>query len=239
MSSESKVLKVAICLYPGVQLLDFAGPLDLLSVLSPAHAGIVKPPPPVLFSMTQLATEDTVVASAGLVMKATSTYDKEIASGVQYDVLLVPGGLGSSPGKTPEVLLEFLKAQAPRAQYLLSVCSGSWILQQAGLLTGKRATTNKSLFNVITAASKDEVQWVRKARWVEDGTVWTASGVTAGMDMTIAFITQLAGAGVAAVVSNGAEYSACAQEDDPFADVWNDEAQMKLALSFGEHMNHL
>lgn len=136
-------------------------------------------------------------------------------------------------------LIGFLKAQAPGAKYVLSVCSGSWILQQAGLLAGKRATMNKSLFNVITAGSKDEVQWVRKARWVTDGNVWTASGVAAGMDMTLAFITHLAGPAVAAVVSSGIEYTACAQDDDPFADIWSDEAQRKLVESFGEHINHL
>lgn len=237
----SQVLKVAVCLYPGVQLLDFAGPLDLLSVLNASNAEIIKPPPPVLFDLRQLSTEDTVTATAGLVMKPHATYAQELARGeqVQYDILLVPGGLGSSPGKTPADLIKFLKAQAPGAKYLLSVCSGSWILQQAGLLAGKRATTNKSFFNIITADSKDKVDWVRKARWVADGNVWTASGVAAGMDMAIAFITHLAGPATAAVVSSGMEYSACAQEDDPFADIWSDEAQKKLADSLGEHINHL
>ncbi|EJD40614.1 class I glutamine amidotransferase-like protein [Auricularia subglabra TFB-10046 SS5] len=236
---SSQVLKVAICLYPGVQLLDFSGPLDLLGFLSAATPVFTKPPPPYLFALTQLSTEDTVTATGGLVIRPGSTYAQELAGGTQYDVLLVPGGMGSSPGKTPEVLIKFLQAQAQRAKYLLSVCSGSWILQQAGLLKGKRATTNKSLFNIITAGSKDEVQWVRKARWVEDGNVWTASGVAAGMDMTIAFITHLAGPTVAAYVTSGAEYSACDKDNDPFAEIWSDAAQKQIAESFAAALGAL
>ncbi|EJD35131.1 class I glutamine amidotransferase-like protein [Auricularia subglabra TFB-10046 SS5] len=198
---SSQVLKVAICLYPGVQLLDFSGPLDLLGFLSASTPVFTTPPPPYLFALTQLSTEDTVAASCGLAIKPGSTYAQELAAGTQYDVLL--------------------------------------ILQQAGLLKGKRATTNKSLFNIITADSKDEVQWVHKARWVEDGNVWTASGVAAGMDMTIAFITHLSGPTVAAYVTSGAEYSACEKDNDPFAEIWSDEAQRKIAESFATALGAL
>lgn len=88
----SQHLNVAICLYPGVQLLDFAGPLDLLSVLSATNAALIQPPPPVLFAITQLSTEDSVTATAGLVVKPHATYAAALSGEVKYDVLLVPGG---------------------------------------------------------------------------------------------------------------------------------------------------
>ncbi|EJD45127.1 hypothetical protein AURDEDRAFT_114197, partial [Auricularia subglabra TFB-10046 SS5] len=188
--------------------------------------------PPYLFALTQLGTEDTVTATGGLVIKPGSMYAQELAGGTQYDVMLVPAGACSCTITmdltcgTPE---DLIKSQAPRARtYLLSVCSGSCILQQAGLLTGKRATTNKPLSNIIT----DEVQWVRKARWVEDCDGWTASGVAAGMDMTIASITHLAGPSVTAYVTSGAEYSACDNDNEPFAEIWSDGAQKQIAESF-------
>lgn len=208
---SSQELKVAVCLYADVQLLDFARPLDLLSFVNDS----VLTPPPVTFRLAQLSTEPTVTSSGALAITPTSTYAQALAAGVQYDVLLVPGGSGAWPDKTPSDLLTFLRAQAPAARYVLSVCTGSWILQQAGLLAGRRATTNKSLFNIISAASAGEVEWVRRARWVVDGKFWTASGVAAGtsrclqwlmltrmggagLDMTLAFIAHVAGPAVAA-----------------------------------------
>ncbi|EJD39451.1 class I glutamine amidotransferase-like protein [Auricularia subglabra TFB-10046 SS5] len=233
---SSQVLKVAICLYPGVQLLDFSGPLDLLGFLSASNPVFMKPPPPYI-RRTRRSSRAAASTTSCSFPEAHIDGSRDDRWG-GADVLCV-AGLGSSPGKTPEALIKFLQAQAPRAKYLLSVCSGSWILQQAGLLQGKRATTNKSMFNIITAGSRDEVQWVRKARWVEDGNVWTASGVAAGMDMTIAFITHLAGPTVAGFVSSGAEYSACERENDPFADIWSDEAQKQLVDSVGAALGAL
>lgn len=58
-------------------------------------------------------------------------------------------GVNARPGGVPDELLEFVKQQAPGARYILSVCTGSWILAGTGLLDGKRATTNKSYFNRV------------------------------------------------------------------------------------------
>lgn len=106
-------------------------------------------------------------------------------------------GPGSRPGKVPDILLDFIKHQAPHARYILSVCTGSWILAGTGVLDGRRATTNKAAFKnckvcvpfivvnlsdpiLRQAATSDKIEWVAKARWVVDGNVWTSSGVTAG-----------------------------------------------------------
>jgi putative intracellular protease/amidase len=105
--------------------------------------------------------------------------------------------------RTPASEIAFVKAQAPKAQYVMSVCIGSAILGYAGVLSGKRATTNKSLFklvevrltgcNRLTASflkisfrslqkvTPKDITWVAKARWVVDGNIWTSSGVNAGM----------------------------------------------------------
>ena len=112
-------------------------------------------------------------------------------------------GIRAAPDTVDPSLIEFLKKQASGAKYVLTVCSGAWILASTGFLNGKKATTNKSLYRrivvclnlegIITdwrtltsmislkAATDKSIQWVPKARWVVDGKTWTSSGVTAGV----------------------------------------------------------
>ena len=98
----------------------------------------------------------------------------------------------------------------------MSVCSGSWILARAGLLDGRRATSNKVYFKMATQQS-DRVQWIAEARWVEDGPIFTSSGVSAGMDMALAVIASIFGEDRATDVADAAEYIWNRNpDDDPF-----------------------
>jgi transcriptional regulator GlxA family with amidase domain len=101
-----------------------------------------------------------------------------------------------------------------------SVCSGSWLLAAAGLLDGRRATSNKMFFAGAREHGKN-VDWVAKARWVEDGKFVTSSGVSAGTDMALHVVARLAGADVAENVARAMEYTWTKDPaDDPFAAVW-------------------
>ena len=111
---------------------------------------------------------------------------------------MVLSGNNARPECVPVDLLEFIKHQAPGAKYILSVCTGSWVLAGTGLLDGRKATTNKAAFRSckvvylklrgliinghasIQAATSDKIDWIPKARWVVDGNIWTSSGVSAG-----------------------------------------------------------
>jgi transcriptional regulator GlxA family with amidase domain len=98
----------------------------------------------------------------------------------------------------------------------MSVCSGSAILAKAGLLDGRRATSNKQFFDLARAQSAG-VRWVEQARWVEDGPFATSSGVSAGTDMALAVIAKLYGREVAQEIADSTEYEW--QQDstrDPF-----------------------
>ncbi|KAI0081454.1 class I glutamine amidotransferase-like protein [Panus rudis PR-1116 ss-1] len=210
-------LKIAVTLFPGVNTLDYAGPIEVLSTLSPEllATGLIGDSPYDVESTYFGYTKDPIKPMAGPKVIPDKTYD-EVGAGEQYDVIVVPGGFGSEPQNVKPPVLSFLQKQAPGAKYVLSVCTGSWLLAQAGLLEGKRATTNRALFKRVQEATSN-VQWDPKARWVVDGKYWTAAGVTAGIDTAYAFLENLVGKELTTKARALLEYNVRSQEDTEFA----------------------
>ncbi|KAG8686914.1 hypothetical protein FRC11_008142 [Ceratobasidium sp. 423] len=201
-----------------MELLETAGTKSGMGTFTSSLPGI--PKPKVKFETEYLAeTHDPITPLAGARALPTKTFS-EVAS-KQFDIILIPGGDNTRPGEPSKALAEFVLGQAPGAQYVLSVCTGGWILAGLGLLDGKRATTNKSWFNEIKRTTSPSIQWVPKARWVVDGKFWTGSGVTAGQDMGYEFLKTLAGAEFATVAKNTMELRATSAGDDEFAEVFH------------------
>ncbi|KAG8719159.1 hypothetical protein FRC08_003511 [Ceratobasidium sp. 394] len=196
--------------------------MDILGFL--AKGSMVQTSPswpfaPYEFVIDYLAeTADPVVPGIGPALVPTKTFAQ--ANGTQYDLILVPGGLGTRPAYISATVLDFVRTQTPGLQYLLSVCTGSWVLAQAGVLEGKNATTNKAAYKQVVAETSSNIHWIPKARWVVDGNTWTSSGVTAGMDMAYAFLTYLVGPDFAIKVRNTIELHASAQGDDEYAEIF-------------------
>jgi transcriptional regulator GlxA family with amidase domain len=135
------------------------------------------------------------------------------------DVLVVPGGIGTRQAASDERLLDWLRRRSSAAQIVTSVCTGAALLACAGLLDGRRATSNKAVFRWVSSLGKG-VDWVPEARWVEDGNVFTSSGGSAGIDMTLAVIASLEGRDAAVRIAERMEYEW--HEDaawDPFAKI--------------------
>lgn len=132
-------------------------------------------------------------------------------------MLLVPGGMGTRSEETIKPVIEFLRRFcSPDGPYVVTICTGSAVLARTGVLDGRRATTNKIRFE-STAASRPQVEWVRKARWVVDGNVWTSSGISAGIDVTLAFIQEHYGRETALETARVLEYEWHEDADrDPF-----------------------
>ena len=193
---------VGILIFPGFELLDVFGPAEMLGL----HLDE--------FELRMVAETGEPVAST---QGPRSVPDDSFDAGRRYDVLLVPGGSGTRREKDNERLLSWLRDAAANAEFVTSVCTGSLLLARAGLLTGRRATTNKLAFDWVAEQCRG-VDWVRKARWVRDGNLLTSSGVSAGMDMALALIAELLGEDAAADAARWAEYHRNADpEDDPFA----------------------
>jgi transcriptional regulator GlxA family with amidase domain len=206
-----------VALFPGFQALDAFGPLDCINVLSRTDRHRVSLS--ILSStMEPVTTKPPGFPDAiGQSIVPTHTF----ATAPPLDVLLVPGGRGTR-GSSSVVLetVAFIQRTYPQLKYLITVCTGSGLAARAGVLDGKRATTNKIAWQEITAL-RPEVIWVPRARWVTDGNIWTSSGVSAGIDVTLAWIEEVFGTQTAKKIADGIEYTR--HDDpglDPFADLY-------------------
>ena len=175
--TEPRIRRLGAVFYPGWELLDTCGPLEMLGNM------------PGMIEIVTVAEQAGPVASAqGPQVVATYGFD----DCPPLDILLIPGGLSSRTEVENSVMIDWLRQRVPQAELTLTVCSGTMLLARTGLLDGRRATTNKMFFEEIVAASP-RVQWVKEARWVEDGPFVTSSGVSAGIDMALAVVARLAG----------------------------------------------
>jgi transcriptional regulator GlxA family with amidase domain len=189
MTDEQKTL--AFVVYPGLTPLDLVGPLQVLSALAqidPSYRTVVVG-----------ATKDMLGTDTPLRIAPSHTFD-EVPSPF---ALLVPGGtVPTLRAMADEKLLAWLRTAAAGAELVTSVCTGSLILGAAGLLEGRAATTHWMFRDVLTGLGATPVA----RRWVEDGNVITAAGVSAGIDLALHLVERLAGREVATTVQFAIEY---------------------------------
>ncbi|CAF9930334.1 MAG: hypothetical protein ALECFALPRED_004581 [Alectoria fallacina] len=107
----------------------------------------------------------------------------------QFDTLFIPGGFGMTPLVGDPILLQHIGQLVDRAANVFTVCTGSLLFAATGRLDGRKATTNKRLYDEMTP-NYPGVQWQKRARWVQDGKFLTSSGVTAGLDAGLAFLSN-------------------------------------------------
>ena len=196
---------IGVLLFNEFELLDVFGPLEMYGML------------PGSFEICMVAENSGQIASR---QGPKSIADCDFNSKRQFDILLVPGGSGTRREVDNQVMLDWLQNQSMGAEYVTAVCTGSALLARAGILDGRKATTNKRAYNWATSQS-DKVHWIKQARWVEDGKFFTSSGVSAGMDMSLGLIARLLGEDVAEQVATWTEYEWHRDPEwDPFAEVY-------------------
>ncbi|WP_370962692.1 DJ-1/PfpI family protein [Amycolatopsis sp. cg9] len=189
MTDEQKT--IAFVVYPGLTPLDLVGPLQVLSALAQLDAGYR--------TVVVGASKDTVGTDTPLRVAPSHTFDEVPAP---Y-ALLVPGGtVPTLRAMADERLLAWLRTAAAGAELVTSVCTGSLVLGAAGLLEGKEATTHWMFRDVLAGLGATPVA----RRWVEDGAVITAAGVSAGIDLALHLVERLAGRQLATNVQFGIEY---------------------------------
>ncbi|KAF6820036.1 dj-1 family protein [Colletotrichum sojae] len=214
------VVNFGAILFNGLDMIDIWGPLDILQLVAhnrelnlhliaadknPITAGIVDPTAP----------SNKFNSSFWPAIYPTATFDDDL----DLDVLLVPGGPGvRAAGLEP--IVEYIKKYYPKVKYLITVCTGASLAARAGVLDGKRATTNKRAWATMTAWGPN-VKWVAPARYVIDGNIWSSSGVTSSLDLTYAFVEKIYGKELSTLIANTMEHTPLAADDDVFTDIWD------------------
>lgn len=215
-TTTPKPINFGVVLFPTFQALDVFGALDALNLLSRAYKMN-------LFLLAEtLAPVSTAHTSGGVGSHFAQSIvpTHTFATAPPLDVLLVPGGQGTRSADGIASPIEFVARVYPSLKYLITVCTGAGVAARAGVLDGRRATTNKFAWRE-TVALRSQVDWVHRARWVEDGNVWTSSGISAGIDVIFAWMRAVYGEEVAKDVADRMEYVAALDpDDDPFADRW-------------------
>lgn len=218
MSESNRVRTLGAILYEDFEPLDLYGPLEMFGLLAPE------------LQIVTVAEESGAIALfAGVKTLAEFGFN----GCPPLNLILLPGGIGSARQVENSALLDFLRERTQSAEITMSVCTGSAILAKAGLLDGRRATSNKQLFKHATEQS-DKVHWVAEARWVEDGPYVTSSGVSAGTDMALAVISRLYGRERAEQIAAFTEYSWQSDPDqDPFHKYLNHVDLQQLLVTLG------
>jgi transcriptional regulator GlxA family with amidase domain len=186
-AGDDSPMQTAILIFDGLTALDAIGPYEVLRSVPGWEVRFVGP------RKGEVRTD-----SGALGLSADYALDE--AS--EPDIVLVPGGKGNRALMEDDTVLSWLRAVDERTKWTASVCTGSLVLGAAGLLEGKRATTHWLYLEQLGELGADPVG----GRFVEDGKVITAAGVSAGIDMALHLVGREAGPEVAQAVQLGIEY---------------------------------
>lgn len=191
--------KIGILVFPQVEELDFVGPFEVLSYINKIQ------PESTQVSIIA-ATLDPVQGFNGLRFLP----DMTIKESQQLDILVIPGGKGRLMAMFDADIRQFIIGQAKNCKYLTSVCTGSFLLAEAGLLTGKRATTYHTALDEL--AIYPGVMVERNAKVVHDGQIITAAGISSGIELGLYLLKILFNGKIAQKVSDAIEYSINVEE---------------------------
>ncbi len=184
--------KIAFVLFPDFEELDFAGPWEVFGMASKYVDTSWEP--------FIVAKEREVKAFLGMRVATGHTF----ADAPDADLIVVPGGFGTRPGMDDAELIGYIKRAGEGAQYVTSVCTGAMLLHRAGFLEGRRATTHWGAKGELAKLGGNTT--LVDERWVQDGNVITAAGVSAGIDMALYVVGMLKSPEEARKVQNFMEY---------------------------------
>ncbi|KAF0513381.1 DJ-1/PfpI family protein [Gigaspora margarita] len=214
-----KCFVIGALLYPDYDLLDFNGTIRFLGSLESEQNLNVK-----------IITISETGKKCNSASQCSNWADYSFDDCPEFDVLLIPGGKSYRKEIENSALIKFIDKWIPKVKYVLMVCSASAFVAKTGHLDCKKATSNKSEFDriveyglVLTILSIQviinvmlifklakllgpNVNWIKHGRWIVDGKFYSSGGVSAGMDMALAWISDVFGEKTAFKAAHRAEY---------------------------------
>lgn len=197
-------MKVGFLIYPRMQLMDLVGPLEVFEIWRHFNPQLEN----------YLIAENTERIPCGVGVELYSHFTVENAP--DLDLLIVPGGYGRLEQVANQSLIKFIQRQALCCQKIAAVCTGAFLLQAAGVLVGKAATT---YWRAIPELALDPTLTVAEERIVHSGKVWSSGGVSSGIDLALALIADFAGEQIAGKVQLMFEYFPSQQVYDSYPDL--------------------
>jgi transcriptional regulator GlxA family with amidase domain len=190
---------VGILIFDDVEVLDFCGPFEVFSV---ARAPEKDGEEDALFRAITIAEEDRIInCRGGLLVQPHYT----IANHPQLDIVVVPGGRGTRRERYNKHLLDWITLQDQKIELLTSVCTGSFLLAEAGKLDGLQATTHWASVDHMRE-TYESVSMQADTRFVDQGRIITSAGISAGIDMALHIVERLHGSDAAAYTARRMEY---------------------------------
>lgn len=179
---------VAILIFDGVQIIDYTGPYEVLGGWGKRHVYTVAEKP------------EPVTTNMGMRVVPNYTFENQ----PKPDIIIVPGG-GVDTHLGNQKVINWVRESAGEARYVMSVCNGAFFLAKAGLLDGLEATTTAGLVDKL-AAMAPKTRVVRDKRFVDNGKIITAGGLSSGIDGALHLVEKVDGKGWAQAVAFGIEY---------------------------------
>ena len=200
MAEGSGVRTIGLVLFDQAEELDWVGPFEVFTMAREVSGD--RGPAKDLRVVFVNETGENVVGAKGL----RSEVDHAFADAPPFDVLLIPGGIGTRRELANPVMLDFLRKQAEAAEWVTSVCTGSAVLHAAGLTKGRRITTHWGYLPTLRENAKGESEVLENVRYVRDGNLVTSAGVSAGIDMALWLTGQMYGVPHARLTQKAMEY---------------------------------
>jgi transcriptional regulator GlxA family with amidase domain len=192
--------RVGIVLFDNIEVLDFCGPFEVFSATRLDEERRREEPSP--FEVLLVAEKNAPVVTTGG-MKVIPDHTFETCP--KLDILVVPGGWGTRKELNNPAMLSWLRARASEVETLTSVCTGSMLLGFAGLLDGHRATTHWRSLDWMRE-SFPAVRVEDEKHVVEDGSLLTSAGISAGIDLALKVVARYYGEAIARTTARHMEY---------------------------------
>jgi len=184
-------MNVAVLLFEDFETLDVFGPVEILGRLKDNY------------QVSFYSISGGLIKNSHGISILTNKIE-DINDGV--DIFLIPGGHGTRKEVDNILLIDKIRGICLLSKFVLTVCTGTALLSKTGLLDGRKATTNKRAFDWVVTQGEN-VNWIRKARWTKDEKFYTSAGVSAGMDMTLGFLSDIHGIEFARKTAVAIEYN--------------------------------